>query len=345
MDENNNNQNLKISNPQRVLWIDALRFLGIIAIYVGHLGECTGRLYAFVWTYHVPLMFFVSGLVFRPDGSFLEYLGLSFKRIMIPYYFFMLLNLSFSILTNPISVKGAAVMLVKGLLAVKGIDFAQPLWFLPALFLIQCVLFLLFRTLRRKGLVLLLAFALYYLRTGILADFSSLLIPYCADYALAYLIYFALGAVASLYVRSIRFPCRPSSLVALLTVGAVGYAYVYFCGYDPLSLLQVDSVFSAVIGFFRVVLLIAANIAAALPLSRVKCILRVGQATLYMVGNEILVKTVVPTALALVGLSCNPVGELSAIIYCTALLFLTERFIIPIEEPLLQWIQLGKRSA
>jgi fucose 4-O-acetylase-like acetyltransferase len=37
----------------RVAWIDALSFWDIIAIWIGHLGENTGRLYSFVWTYHV----------------------------------------------------------------------------------------------------------------------------------------------------------------------------------------------------------------------------------------------------------------------------------------------------
>ncbi len=72
---------------ERVAWIDAFRFLGILAIYIGHLGLCTGRLYAFVWTYHVPLMFFVSGLCFNPNRSFVNNVKMGFVKIMVPYYF------------------------------------------------------------------------------------------------------------------------------------------------------------------------------------------------------------------------------------------------------------------
>ena len=35
----NNNQNVRYD------WVDVLKFLGILFIYIGHLGELSGRLY------------------------------------------------------------------------------------------------------------------------------------------------------------------------------------------------------------------------------------------------------------------------------------------------------------
>ncbi|EII8191729.1 acyltransferase, partial [Shigella flexneri] len=52
--------NNKIDNNRKTRhdWVDALKFLGIFAIYLGHLGLGAGKLYPFVFSYHVPLFFF-----------------------------------------------------------------------------------------------------------------------------------------------------------------------------------------------------------------------------------------------------------------------------------------------
>lgn len=107
-------------------------------------------------------------------------------------------------------------------------------------------------------------------------------------------------------------------------------------------MIQAVPALSSVGSFLRISLLIAANLPTALLLSRVECVLNVGRSSLYMVGNEVVIKTVVPTALAMIGLSCSPSGELGTTLYCAVLLLLTERFILPIERPLLDILQSPK---
>ena len=45
----------------RVAWLDVARAIGIYAIYLGHFGETAGPAYRFVFQFHVPLFFFLSG--------------------------------------------------------------------------------------------------------------------------------------------------------------------------------------------------------------------------------------------------------------------------------------------
>ena len=40
----------------RYEWVDVLRFLGIFAIYLGHFENKAGKLYSFVFSYHVSLI-------------------------------------------------------------------------------------------------------------------------------------------------------------------------------------------------------------------------------------------------------------------------------------------------
>ena len=70
--------NNKIDNNRKIRhdWVDALKFLGIFAIYLGHLGVGAGKLYPFVFSYHVPLFFFAAGFftIKKNDLSIFDYI-------------------------------------------------------------------------------------------------------------------------------------------------------------------------------------------------------------------------------------------------------------------------------
>lgn len=60
----------------RLAWVDITRAFAMFAIYLGHLEEPAGRLWPFVYTFHVPLFFMLSGFFAIPKnpsdfGSFL----------------------------------------------------------------------------------------------------------------------------------------------------------------------------------------------------------------------------------------------------------------------------------
>ncbi|EIX7714958.1 acyltransferase family protein, partial [Shigella flexneri] len=84
--------NNKIDNNRKTRhdWVDALKFLGIFAIYLGHLGLGAGKLYPFVFSYHVPLFFFAAGFftIKKNDLSIFDYIKSKFYRLMIPYFTF-----------------------------------------------------------------------------------------------------------------------------------------------------------------------------------------------------------------------------------------------------------------
>ena len=76
-------------------WIDVAKLLGIFAIYTGLFRSAVGDdLVRFFYAYHVPLFFFLSGVVEkfseRDKIKFLPYISKRFKAIMIPLYFFAL---------------------------------------------------------------------------------------------------------------------------------------------------------------------------------------------------------------------------------------------------------------
>ena len=54
---------------KRVEWIDIAKFLGIFAIYLGHFGDSAGHAFTFVFAFHVPLFFFLSGCMSNYDNE------------------------------------------------------------------------------------------------------------------------------------------------------------------------------------------------------------------------------------------------------------------------------------
>lgn len=67
----------------RIEWIDTARGLAVMLVFVGHLHP--PYLSTWIYTCHVPLLFFVSGLVFSMH-PFKTFLSKKFQRLVIPYF-------------------------------------------------------------------------------------------------------------------------------------------------------------------------------------------------------------------------------------------------------------------
>lgn len=83
---------------KRIVWIDMLRGFSILLIAYGHiLVHCENLqgLKLYLYSFHVPIFFVISGLVSRikADCSYKEFFIKKFKRVMIPYFVFAVLYL------------------------------------------------------------------------------------------------------------------------------------------------------------------------------------------------------------------------------------------------------------
>lgn len=75
-----------MKEPQkRVAWIDMAKGYGIILMIIGHLH--VNELMVWIYSFHMPLFFFVSGYLFNIKSSFLEFSAGKVKRMLIPYLF------------------------------------------------------------------------------------------------------------------------------------------------------------------------------------------------------------------------------------------------------------------
>lgn len=70
-------------------WIDVLKGIGIIAVVAGHVFD--GFFSKFIFTFHMPLFFFVSGFLFKIRYDEKIYFISKFKHFLIPYFSFLVL--------------------------------------------------------------------------------------------------------------------------------------------------------------------------------------------------------------------------------------------------------------
>jgi len=72
------------TNQSRVSWIDMAKGYGTILVILAHIGSGLGRLW--IYTFHMPLFFFLSGYVFSTKYEFREFVGKKVKTLIVPYF-------------------------------------------------------------------------------------------------------------------------------------------------------------------------------------------------------------------------------------------------------------------
>lgn len=94
----------------RIKSIDIAKGIGIILVVLGHLIPTSGQtpiflesVRSFIYQFHVPLFFFLSGLFYASDETWKCFLSKKFKRLYLPYVIANIVFLVFDILFRSIS--------------------------------------------------------------------------------------------------------------------------------------------------------------------------------------------------------------------------------------------------
>lgn len=68
---------------KRIDWIDMAKGYGILLVILGHLS--LGKIMTWIYTFHMPLFFFLSGYVFSAKKDFGNFLKSKCRSLLIPY--------------------------------------------------------------------------------------------------------------------------------------------------------------------------------------------------------------------------------------------------------------------
>lgn len=139
---------------KRSTTIDAARGIGIILVVFGHNWIVTherGELFRLVFSFHVPLFFFLAGIFLRSTDRIAPFAAARAGALLKPYFAvllaFGLYKLSEAALQGPID--SSRLNYFAGVLYGTGVSLDwTPMWFLPHLFLASVVCLVVLRQLK-----------------------------------------------------------------------------------------------------------------------------------------------------------------------------------------------------
>jgi len=129
---------------KRVEYIDIARGIGILLVVMGHndFSLISPFAYQVIYSFHMPLFFFLSGYFLDASIPFFEFLKKRFHSILKPYFFTIFLIYFMSVSFEKMRFSTALQRITKSLYG-SGyyLDWVQ-LWFLPHLFVVSLYAFL-----------------------------------------------------------------------------------------------------------------------------------------------------------------------------------------------------------
>ena len=184
---------------KRLVEFDLLKGVGILSVVLGH-SAISEPLHEMIYSYHMPLFFMVSGYFFHVQPV-QQYFKKMFFRLIVPWLFFVTLNLLFFFSLSLIASHNplGALDYSLGLLAPLDEDcipLYRSIWFLIALFVTGNLYNLLNNLLGQKA-VHAVVLAFYF--TGFVLQWI-VNVPFFIDTSISVLLFYHLGTMARAFI-------------------------------------------------------------------------------------------------------------------------------------------------
>lgn len=196
---------------KRIEYIDIARGIGILLVVLAHndFGYISQYGYQVIYSFHMPLFFFLSGYFVKTDISFIEFFKKRFHSLLKPFLFTLFMIYFTSVSFEKMAFGTALRRIGKSLYGTGVyIDWVQ-LWFLPNLFVVSLYAFVFIvlvgklnnRWLRLGILLVTLALAMPFLKSfypfevSLLGrDYELFGLPFSLDLVLLSGFFFILGS-------------------------------------------------------------------------------------------------------------------------------------------------------
>lgn len=173
---------------RRIDWIDNLRGLAIILVIIGHVHVVyPSWLKTEIYSFHMPLFFFLSGMVFSISkyNSFFEFLRKKIRTIVVPLILFSIIAwtinyLYYYVLLNNIEVDSIQGYIGKLIVESHGdASYRSAFWFLPAIFTSQIILFFIVKY--SKEWLAAILYIVFAMIGGVYIQCGGPALPWCVD--------------------------------------------------------------------------------------------------------------------------------------------------------------------
>ena len=194
------------SDSQRIPWIDILKGIAIFSVFLGHMtgmghGTLSGIIHMWIYSFHMPLFFFLSGCVFSIDKykDYKQFLIKKVKTIYFPVICFTFLSTIFDMLYYGLLLHNENYTVSKYMNDIVGILLQQRgkndiLWFLPCLFVAENIFYWIvkFGNKYGKSLIAICSIVLYLCGCTYI-KLENTLLPWAVEISLVVLLFIGAG--------------------------------------------------------------------------------------------------------------------------------------------------------
>jgi len=157
----------------RLSYVDMAKGFAMLLVIIGHCTYSDKLLVGWLYSFHMPLFFALSGFTFRPEkySSVREVITVKFRQLIIPYFFFCGALWALSLLLlDGLHLQYRHINELIGIVVSKRLsDYFFSLWFLTTLFLAEPLLWCITRLTRDRALWLApLSVGLFAIGAGVL---------------------------------------------------------------------------------------------------------------------------------------------------------------------------------
>lgn len=179
----------------RITWVDASKGIGIFLVVIGH-TMIDNSYRAEIFSFHMPLFFFLSGYLFsvKKYKNFRGVFLAKCKSLLVPYICFSVISIILSRILIHQHIDIATFIKTFILSKRNSIYYDDPLWFLTSLFTIEMMYYLLKKYLKNNYLLFAIVLILaYFSVTRLYVLQGKNILPWSFDQSLYFILYFCLG--------------------------------------------------------------------------------------------------------------------------------------------------------
>lgn len=135
---------------KRIVYLDVAKFIGLLLVCFCHIPMPEGNFHVWVYSFHMPLFFLISGIFFSPDKFSV---GKSAKQLLIPFLIFNIIACIISMLIGIVSTGTLKLPIISNDIIVQSHYVIGPSWFLISLFSMRVFCGLILRYFSKRALV------------------------------------------------------------------------------------------------------------------------------------------------------------------------------------------------
>ena len=156
---------MTLTQRKRVSWIDIAKGIGILLVILGHYKPTPRWMTVVLYSFHMPLFFILSGIMFNPEKypRFIDFLKQRLKTMLVPYFilsFIAVLITDVFFYTDGLIRASFGQHILSIILGYRLHKYYYSMWFITALFLAELLTYIILKRIKKTNQQLWIVIAL-----------------------------------------------------------------------------------------------------------------------------------------------------------------------------------------